>query len=252
SGAIREACERVQRSLDLKRGPMMRLLWMETGEEGGEGACGRLLVVAHHLVVDGVSWRILLEDLERAYSQAEAGAVIELGPKTSSYRRWAEALVREAEGGLPDSERRYWLDMAKAEVLSLPEGNGSAVNDEGSARSVHVVLSEERTGQLLQEVPSVYNTQINDLLLTALARTLSWWCSGAGAGSGKNGNNGNNGAGAGPDEVRGVLVDVEGHGREEIADGLDLSRTVGWFTSIFPVVLSGPEGEARGEAIKRV
>ena len=106
--AITAAAEEVQRSLDLQHGPLLRVVWMETDE----GRSGRLLLVAHHLVVDGVSWRVLLEDLERGYEQAGGGAAVALGAKTSSYREWAEALVVEAERGLGAAEERYWMAVA--------------------------------------------------------------------------------------------------------------------------------------------
>jgi non-ribosomal peptide synthase protein (TIGR01720 family) len=107
-----------------------------------------------------------------------------------------------------------------------------------NARRVEVALSAERTHQLLQEVPAAYNTQVNDVLVTALARTLSWWTTRA--------HHSENGAGAA------VLVEMEGHGREEVTQSVDVSRTVGWFTSIYPVVLESKMAEEVGPALKRI
>ena len=234
AAAITATAEELQRSLDLQHGPVLRVVWLETG--AGRG--GRLLLVAHHLVVDGVSWRVLLEDLERGYEQAAGGAVVELGAKTSSYREWAEALVAEAERGLGAAEEEYWTDVARAHVVEIPGGEIAGDGTVGSAQRVEVVLSAERTRELLQEVPAAYNTQINDVLVTALARTLSWWT--------KRAHSSENGASAT------VLVDLEGHGREEVSQSVDVSRTVGWFTSIYPVVLESKPAEEVGTALKRV
>jgi len=231
--AIMAKAEEVQRSLDLQHGPVLRVVWLETGGERS----GRLLLVAHHLVVDGVSWRVLLEDLERGYEQAAGGEAVVLGAKTSSYRDWANALVAEAERGLGAEEEQYWTGVAGAHVVEISgacEGGG----EESNSRRVDVMLSAERTHQLLQEVPAAYNTQINDVLVTALARTLSWWTTSA--------HQSENGAGAA------VLVEMEGHGREEISERVDVSRTVGWFTSIYPVVLESKAAEEVGTALKRI
>jgi non-ribosomal peptide synthase protein (TIGR01720 family) len=231
--AITAAAEELQRSLNLQHGPLLRIVWMETGAERS----GRLLLVAHHLVVDGVSWRVLLEDLERGYEQAAKGQAVALGAKTSSYRDWAEALVAEAERGLGAAEEQYWTEVARTHVVELP-GAGEGGGEERKARRVEVALSAERTRALLQEVPAAYNTQINDVLVTALARTLSWWT--------KSAHYSGNGASAA------VLVEMEGHGREEVSQEVDVSRTVGWFTSIYPVVLESKAAEEAGAALKRV
>ncbi|HYP21253.1 MAG TPA: condensation domain-containing protein, partial [Chloroflexia bacterium] len=275
--AVRQECERWQRSLELERGPLVRVVWMLTGEggepesaetdgaepEGVEAAenvkHGRLLVVIHHLVVDGVSWRILVEDLERAYEQAKRGAEVELGVKTTSYRRWGEALREEAERGLSDEEVRYWEEVAEAcggGGLSDGAEDGREQNTEGAARSVEVGLSAEQTRRLLQEVPAAYNTRINDVLLTALARTLWWWRDRGGLG-GLPCNAQSAQDASRPDDREsvqgdGVVVEMEGHGREEVGEALDLSRTVGWFTTIFPVLLTVPAAEGVGQTLKRV
>jgi amino acid adenylation domain-containing protein/non-ribosomal peptide synthase protein (TIGR01720 family) len=234
AGAITARAEEVQRSLDLQHGPVLRVVWLETGS----GGSGRLLLVAHHLVMDGVSWRVLLEDLERGYEQAAGGEAVELGTKTSSYREWAEALVAEAKGGLGAREEEYWTAVAGAPVVEIPGGNIAGGGTVESAERVVVGLSAERTRELLQEVPAAYNTQINDVLVTALARTLSWWT--------RRAHHSENGAGAA------VLVELEGHGREEVSESVDVSRTVGWFTSVYPVVLESKAAEEIETALKRV
>ncbi|HEV2145843.1 MAG TPA: amino acid adenylation domain-containing protein, partial [Longimicrobiaceae bacterium] len=221
--ALEAAAEQVQRSLDLARGPLLRVVLFELGA-GGQ----RLLVVIHHLVVDGVSWRILLEDLETAYTQLSRGEAVRLPAKTTAWKSWAERLAERARSGAMAEEAGYWLAQARQDVTPPPVDRPAGENTVARARSVSVSLSEAETEALLREVPQAYRTQINDVLLTALARTLSRW-----TGSAR------------------VRVDLEGHGREEeLVSGADLSRTVGWFTSVYPVVLEVPGGA--GEGLKAV
>ena len=201
-----------QAGLDLTHGPMVRGVLFEFGN--GRGA--RLFIVIHHLVVDGVSWRILLEDFEAAYLQLSRGEGVRLPPKTTSFKAWAEKSAEHVLSGGLGAEAAHWLAMASRPVSSLPLdfAAGRTQNTQASARSVSVRLRPEETRALLQEVPQAYRTQINDVLLTALAQAFAGWT-----------------------ESASLWIDLEGHGREEIVEGVDLSRTVGWFTSIFPVVL---------------
>jgi amino acid adenylation domain-containing protein/non-ribosomal peptide synthase protein (TIGR01720 family) len=202
-------CLEVQRSLDLSHGPLMRaaLIAMPDGDQ-------RLLLAIHHLVVDGISWRILLEDLQAAYRQIQAGEGLALVAKTSSFKSWSEHLCTYAQSPELERELDFWLDQTHL-AGELPRDNPQGLQHNLFAHSVASRLDAERTRQLLQEAPAVYRTQVNDLLLTALARVLCAW---TGASS--------------------ALIQLEGHGREDIFDDLDLSRTVGWFTSMFPVLLT--------------
>jgi amino acid adenylation domain-containing protein/non-ribosomal peptide synthase protein (TIGR01720 family) len=170
---------------------------------------------AHHLVVDGVSWRVLAEDLRTAHRQAVAGTEIQLPARTTSFRDWAHQLVGHVGTGGFATERDYWADVAR-EDGAVPEDRDGP-NTAASERSVAVALDREATAALLRDVPRLFRTEVNDVLLTALAAALAGW--------------------TGRDEV---LVHLEGHGREELFDGVDLSRTVGWFTTLFPVVLTAP------------
>ncbi|MEW6736492.1 MAG: condensation domain-containing protein, partial [Acidobacteriota bacterium] len=208
------AVVQLQKSLDLTQGPIIRVAMFELGER--EPA--RLLIIVHHLAVDGVSWRILLEDLQQAYEQLRARQVVKLAAKTSSYQQWALALREYAQSIEMAAELDYWLQLTEHSIEQLPLDKQiielSEINIQANACEVKVTLSEADTLALLQEVGEVYQTQINDLLLTALAWAIQRW-------------SGN----------RIVLVDMEGHGREELVTGIDVSRTVGWFTSIYPVVL---------------
>jgi amino acid adenylation domain-containing protein/non-ribosomal peptide synthase protein (TIGR01720 family) len=197
-----------QASLDIARGPLLRAVLCELGPQRPD----RLLIAIHHLAVDGVSWRILLDDLQTLLGAPES----RLPPKTTSFKRWAEGLAQYTQSGRLQPEIDAWLTAPRTLVAPLPLDFPAypGANTEASARGVSVALSAEETHALLHEVPAAYGAQINDVLMTALAHAFVRW------------------AGAGP-----LLVDLEGHGREELWDGLDLSRTVGWFTAIFPVAL---------------
>ncbi|HEX7242147.1 MAG TPA: amino acid adenylation domain-containing protein, partial [Longimicrobiaceae bacterium] len=225
AAAVERAADAAQRGLDLARGPLLRAVHFR----GGAGRGDRLLLVAHHLVVDGVSWRILAEDLQTLVEQEERGAPPSLPAKTTSFRSWAHRLAEHVRSGGFDAELPFWTGAAHGAAAALPVDfeAGEDAGTEASARAVSVWLDEAETAALLQEAPAAYRTQVNDLLLAALARTLAEW-TGSPA----------------------VLVEMEGHGREELFEDVDLSRTVGWFTTLFPVRLEA--GGDPGAAIKAV
>ena len=188
-----------------------------------------MLIIIHHLVVDGVSWRILLEDLLTAYTQLSQGKEITLPPKTTSFKHWAERLKEYAKSEMPKEELSYWLSQSTTLVHRLAIDNPDGTNIIASSQNVSVYLNVEETQALLKKVPPVYNTHINDLLLAALLQALSQW-------TGKNS----------------LLIDLEGHGREELFDDVDTSRTVGWFTTIFPVSLNLEESNNHGNILRSV
>ncbi|MFU3809263.1 non-ribosomal peptide synthase/polyketide synthase [Pseudomonas aeruginosa] len=214
--ALRALADEVQRSLDLADGPLLRAL-LATFDDGSQ----RLLLVIHHLVVDGVSWRILFEDLQTAYRQLLAGQAVELPAKTSAFRDWAERLQAFAGDGGLDGELAYWQGQLQGASSDLPCLDPQGDQSNRHARSVSCGLDAEATRQLLQEAPAAYRTQVNDLLLTALARVVCRWTGQVDA-----------------------LIQLEGHGREELFAEIDLTRTVGWFTSLFPLRLTPAEGIA--------
>jgi amino acid adenylation domain-containing protein/non-ribosomal peptide synthase protein (TIGR01720 family) len=219
AAAVEALCDAAQRSLDLAQGPLLRAQLISLPD----GSC-RLQLVIHHLVVDGVSWRILLEDLQNAYAASQSGRTPALPPATSSFKDWALALrgyAREHAG-----EANHWLALDGA-AAALPCGHPECDNSLEHQASVELRLDRGRTEALLKRVPAAYRTQVNDVLLTALGRALCAW-------SGR----------------ERVLVDVEGHGREDIFPGIDLSRSVGWFTSQYPVMLE-PLGQP-GDALRHV
>ncbi|MEV1176996.1 amino acid adenylation domain-containing protein, partial [Nonomuraea sp. NPDC049784] len=221
AGVLDEQATAAQTGLDLGHGPLARAVLFERGEAGQ-----LLLLVAHHLVVDGVSWRILLEDLELAYGQAERGDQIRLAPKTTSFARWSQRLLDVARSEATADEAPYWLDTTSG-ATPLPRDHDGR-NTAASARTARVSLGAEPTGRLLHEVPAAYRTQINDVLMTALGLVLAEWNPGAR-----------------------TLVDLEGHGREDLGPDIDVSRTVGWFTTFFPVALPPDGGPDLGRALMR-
>jgi amino acid adenylation domain-containing protein/non-ribosomal peptide synthase protein (TIGR01720 family) len=212
AGALERACNRLQASLALT-GPLVRIGLFDLGPSQPR----RLLIAIHHLAVDGVSWRILREDVWRAYGQLAEGLPVSLPPKTTSYRRWAERLVDRAADPETAAQAGLWLEQT-AEELPLPRDLPGTNNTVAVTRSVPAALEPDETEGLLRRLLAQHRVEINEVLLFALARALGRW-SGRGAAS----------------------LAVEGHGREPLFNDVDLSRTVGWFTSIFPVLLRLPD-----------
>jgi amino acid adenylation domain-containing protein/non-ribosomal peptide synthase protein (TIGR01720 family) len=222
--AIEHIAAEVQASFDLGHGPLLKATLFDLGVTQRP----LLFVAVHHLVVDGVSWRILLEDLNTAYLQLTGGKTVTLQPKTTSFRQWAHQLTEHARTGGFDDEIEYWIGVTRECVGTVPV-DAHAANTVTSMRSLTVRLNEDDTSALLQQVPAVYRTQVNDVLLSALGRALSRWT-----------------------KRDRVLIDLEGHGREELFSDVELSRTVGWFTSIFPVALTMPTEGDWGGVLKSV
>ena len=226
--AILRATTRIQSSLDLEHGPILRVAYFDLGRQG------RLFLAVHHLAVDTVSWRILLADLERALDQLRGGRRVRLPPKTASFQQWAAGLRDFARSTEVRDQLDFWLNTsrrARRLPLDLPRGLFVAArgNTRGSSTKVGLTLSRRRTHALLRRLPAVYRTRINDVLLTVLALAFARW-------SGH----------------RTLLVELESHGRQQIDDTLDVSRTVGWFTTTFPVLLDLTETDDRGEALKAI
>ncbi|WP_307806876.1 condensation domain-containing protein, partial [Streptomyces sp. FH025] len=205
---VQQATDEAQRSLDPVEGRSVGALFFDRGADEP----GQLVLTVHHLAVDGVSWRILLADLEAAYRTARTGAPVELPPVATSYGHWATRLERHTRSGALDGDLDHWTRTGAAPA-ALPAGSPGP-NTHATAATVGVTLDERTTDALLRLAPEVYRTQVNDVLLSALGRTLARWC--------------------GRDTV---LIGVEGHGREDLFADLDLSRTVGWFTAEFPLAL---------------
>jgi amino acid adenylation domain-containing protein/non-ribosomal peptide synthase protein (TIGR01720 family) len=207
--AITHAAGQVQASLDLGAGPLLRAaLFVAAADEPP-----RLLLVVHHLVMDGVSWRILLADLESLWDRLDRGEAMTLPPKTTSFKQWAQQLVAAAHSPEVQAELKRWLLKSRSPALPLPV-DGRGENDAGGAATVTVSLPAAETARLLRQAVRPYRTRVDHLLLAAVAQAFALWT-----------------------RMPALLIDLEGHGREELGAGLDLSRTVGWFTCVFPVLL---------------
>jgi amino acid adenylation domain-containing protein/non-ribosomal peptide synthase protein (TIGR01720 family) len=206
--ALEAKATELQTTLHLTNGPLLRVVLFHLGHQPD-----RLLIIIHHLVVDGVSWRILLDDLQTAYQQLSQGNDIQLPLKTTSFQQWAHHLHQHAQSAALRQELDLWLADPRQQVSPLPVDYPAGENTTASTQMVSVALTVEETQALLQVIPARYHTQINDVLLAALAHSFAQW--------------------TGSDRL---LVDLEGHGREPLFDA-DVTRTVGFFTSLFPVLL---------------
>lgn len=222
-GKITEEAEKLQGSINLSEGPLVKLGLFKTAD--GD----HLLIAIHHLVVDGVSWRILFEDLKSGYKQAKKGKEIELPHKTASYKEWGDTLKEYSSSKELLKEIGYWEELEKESEANLVEKDKEVqyrkVKDR---REIIITLPEEETEKLLKQANRAYNTEINDLLLAALGMAVKEW--------------------AGKEKV---VIDLEGHGRERIGE-IDITRTIGWFTSIYPVILNMAYSENIGYQIKVV
>ena len=217
-----------QTSLNLSGGQIFKTVLFYLGSDRP----ARLLMTIHHLVVDGVSWRILLEDFLTGYQQLSRGESIQLPAKTTAFQYWAKCLREYASSEKLAAEINYWLADFPAEVTPLPRDYSldlEAANTIADASRCSISLTTEQTQALLQEVPSVFNTNINEVLLAALVLSFNNWT-----------------------KARSLLIDLESHGREELFEDVDLSRTVGWFTSVFPVLLNVDNLEDPIETLKLV
>jgi len=221
-GVYKELLDRAQGSLNIEAGPLMRVIAFRR-----EAGVYKVLMVVHHLAIDVVSWGILSEDLQAAYESMVGGEPVKLARATTSYAEWSERLERLAQSEEMGIEREYWEKELGRETERLPVDR-EGENDERSARSVRGLLTEEETDWLMREVPKRYKTRIGEVLLAALGEAIWEW-------SGK----------------RRVKVDLESHGREALFDDVDLSRTIGWFTSIYPVVLELGEDGGVGARLNR-
>ncbi|WP_455430054.1 amino acid adenylation domain-containing protein [Nocardiopsis sinuspersici] len=224
-----EIAGQVQSSMDVSAAPLFRSVLFTGVSDSNEtaGHKNRLLLVAHHLVVDVVSWRVLLEDLDTVTRQLRQGQEPALPTKTSSWQQWAHRLHEESRSTATAQELPYWSEQS-APAGALPTDGPTEHNTIGRSRVHEAVLSADQARALLQDVPAAFNTQVNDALLTAVASAIGAWTR--------------------DDHVR---IDLEGHGREDLFDDIDVSRTVGWFTTISPVRLPVPDADQLGEGLKR-
>jgi amino acid adenylation domain-containing protein/non-ribosomal peptide synthase protein (TIGR01720 family) len=218
--AVLSAAQKLQSSILLDKGPLIKLGLFHL-KDGS-----RLLIVIHHLVIDGVSWRILLEDIDRLYMQLVRNEPLSLPPQTHSYRSWSNRMHEYAGTDVFRKAAAYWdrVEDVPALIRDYPDGD----NRRELRATVSFQLDEQTTAALVQEAHRPFRTQVSDVLLTSLLPVIRE----------KYG-------------VSSLLIDMEGHGREDIGRGLSLSRTIGWFTTIYPVVLKGGQASL-SESIKGV
>ncbi len=208
---ITEICNKYQRSFDIEKGPVIQVVLIETA---GTENQNRLFIVVHHLAIDGVSWRVLIEDLELLLNNITSGEKLNLGHKTSSYRQWYNALEKYSESQVLVSQKKYWQKTVTGPSALITDHQYKGVIKISDTAQVHQKLTNDKTGNLIKDVSRVYHTEINDLLLATLAKTIFDW----------------NG-------IQKILIGLEGHGREDISNYTDATRTVGWFTSLYPLQL---------------
>ncbi|MFH8568035.1 amino acid adenylation domain-containing protein [Streptomyces sp. NPDC017993] len=239
AGVLTEHAEAARRELDPDAGDMLRVVWFDGGDERD----GRLLMLAHHLVVDGVSWRILVPDLMSAWLAQTAGREIALEPVRTSFRTWAKGLVERAQGSAAEAELPLWERMTGAPDTQLTDRPlDPATHTKGTARHRTAVLSAERTRPLLGGVPAALDAGVDEVLLTGFVLALAEWRRRRGTGGGSP-----------------ALIDLESHGRDD-SGAADLSRTVGWFTAMHPIRLDPvvrwheirDGGPALGTALRRI
>ena len=207
--SIKRIADQTQQSLDILKGELIRVVLIKSGKQQPSN---RLLIVIHHLAIDGVSWRVLLEDMEALLSLAADNLPFKLPNKTSSYRQWYAALQEYGHTRRLQFQLKYWQQVQSNYTGLIADNNYNKVVHVKDVAYHQVSLDTASTKLLLQELPRVYHTEINDILLSALFQTFKKYCKG-----------------------NKLLVGLEGHGREDISADIDTSRTVGWFTNLYPV-----------------
>ncbi|KAE8559798.1 non-ribosomal peptide synthetase [Paenibacillus polymyxa] len=221
--AVEAKATDIQAGIDLENGPLVKagLFRCADGDH--------LLLAVHHAVVDGVSWRILMEDFALGYEQAGKSEEIRFPAKTDAYRTWSEQLAAYVQSPEMAKERAYWQAVEQIAVPALPKDLEADVTTQQDSESLFVCLTPEETELLLKRVHRAYNTEMNDILVTALGIAIRKW--------------------TGHERVR---INLEGHGRESIGTDIDITRTVGWFTTKFPVVLEPETDRDLAYQIKQV
>jgi non-ribosomal peptide synthase protein (TIGR01720 family) len=207
---------------DIHHGWMVRALVFKTGSQRD-----RLLIILHHLVSDGITWRIVLEELYHIYNALQRGKEVEFSKKTASLLDWYDALVLTRDSGKLDAEKEYWQKAASMDFRlpydGVPGNVDWSVKNRGT---VNVRLEREETAFLLKEAHEVYKTDVQILVVAALVRTLRQW-------TGK----------------QAVVIEMESHGRH--IEDIDTSKTTGWFTALYPLLVDRPD-KFIGDEIKSV
>nr|WP_261378279.1 non-ribosomal peptide synthetase [Paenibacillus agilis] len=201
---ITSLCSEFQASMKLEKGPLVKLGLFKT--DNGD----YLLIAIHHMVVDAVSWRIIMEDFETLYHNRES----KLPLKTTSFQEWASKQKQYASGSIVNNEIAYWNRISQWEIKDLNKDHVPMRIQGAEIVKKTIVLDQTYTENLLMKVNKAYSTEINDILLSALTTAMSIF-----------------------NQSERILINLESHGREQIVENIDITRTVGWFTSQYPVVL---------------
>ncbi|PHS10319.1 MAG: hypothetical protein COA88_02420 [Kordia sp.] len=212
-----------QLKADIENGPLTQLLLIHS-KDGS-----RLWWATHHMVVDGVSWRILIEDFQNGYKAIEENVAIEFPSKTTAFIRWPEKLKEYVNAGELKKEYNYWTSVLKSEHQYLISKKSAERQLRTTSASDKIIFNKELTKALLTEVHTAYNTNANDVLLAAVSMALKSWKG-----------------------ITQTIINLEGHGREELFENIDITRTVGWFTAMYPVVLGSENSFGIGGTLKKI
>lgn len=208
----------IQSGLNIEEGPLIHLGYFQM-KEGDH-----LLIVIHHLLVDAFSWRIILEDFSKGYQQAISGQEIQLNHKTHSYKQWVDKLKEFADGSELESEQQYWYDLCS----KIGIGNSKYESTLKEREDYAIVFSEEETRQLKAKSSELF-INIDHILITCLGLAMEEF-------QGK----------------KNLSIELEGHGRGDIDDSLNITRTVGWFTSVYPVYIDCLDKTDIGASMEKV
>ncbi len=225
AAALAKFVDEAQASLDLTNGPLFRVLLIHPGD----GEPDRLFLVAHHLVIDAVSWRIIMEDIRTAYEQLVRGANVLLPSKTTSFQRWAELLDQYVQSNEVRSELEYWRGLASEATDAFPADHNTGPNIMATMHTVTATSGPDTASALLTTLADRLKASVEEILLAALVRAV-----------------------ADMTDQRSLLIDVERHGREDLFPEVDLSRTVGWFTSIVPICFPISRGAGAEQVLQSV
>ncbi len=220
---LEAAITTIQHRVNIETGPLFHVGYLDGGSEGRF-----LFFTVHHLAVDGLSWRILLDDFQRAYHQATAGKTIQFLPKTTSVQYWANRLYHYSQEPHLQTELEFWKEMLSG-TLRIPADNPEGSNTEGDVETLWFDLDANTSHRILKDVPAAFQLQPQELLLAALAQAIHHWKG-----------------------FSDIVVAQESHGRPDLFDDVDITRTVGWFTAMYPVRIAIPPLESPGEFLKQV
>lgn len=207
--SIDEKAEELQESINVKDGKLVSVAIFRCS------IGDYLLFIINHLLVDGVSWRIIVEDFKKTYEAILSGEKNDIGLKTTSFLKWSQKQDEYADSKELMRELEYWKKLKQIKVEKINKDTVRQISSIGDMKKKEIIISKDITKQLLINTNRAFNTEINDILLSILAISIKEWKG-----------------------INNVAVSLEGHGRENILKGIDITRTVGWFTSCYPIILN--------------